>query len=45
MGISITDASGKMKSSDKLLEDLADVIASIEDPAMKSAVAVKLLLT
>lgn len=43
LGISITDASGQIKTSDKLLEDLADVIAGIEDPAMRSAVAMKVL--
>jgi hypothetical protein len=42
LGISLTDASGKAKTSDALLMDVADTIAGIEEPAKRAAVAAKL---
>ena len=43
LGISVTDASGKTKSSADLFRELATVIAGIEDPQRKAAVAAELL--
>jgi hypothetical protein len=43
LGIAITDAGGKAKTSDALLLEFADVIASIEEPAKRAAAASKLL--
>jgi hypothetical protein len=43
LGIAITDAGGKAKTSDALLLEFADVIASIEDPAKRVAAASKVL--
>jgi|GEM_PF-1602620 len=42
LGISLTDASGKAKTTDALLMDVADTIAGIEVPARRAAVAAKL---
>jgi len=42
LGISLTDASGRAKTSDALLMDVADTIAAIEEPAKRAAVAAKL---
>jgi hypothetical protein len=43
LGIAINDAGGKAKTSDALLLEFADVIASIEEPAKRAAAASKLL--
>ncbi|WP_291015017.1 hypothetical protein [Hydrogenophaga sp.] len=43
LGIEIADAGGKAKTNDQLLFDLADVLAGMEDPAQRAAVAAKLL--
>jgi hypothetical protein len=43
LGIAITDAGGKAKTSDALLLEFADVIASIEEPAKRVAAASKVL--
>lgn len=40
LGVSVTDASGKMKSVDKMLEEVADRFAQFEDGAAKTALAV-----
>lgn len=43
LGISVTDASGKTKSSSALFREVADVIAGMEDPQRKAAAAAELL--
>jgi hypothetical protein len=42
IGVSLTDAAGKAKTSEALFSDVADVIVSIEDPAKRAAVAAKI---
>lgn len=42
LGIDLTDASGRAKTSDQLFREVADRIAGIEDPARKAAVATQL---
>jgi phage-related protein len=42
LGIAVTDASGAMRSSEDVLKDAADALASMEDGAEKTALAVKL---
>jgi len=41
-GISVNDASGKLKSSDALFAESADIIAGISDPARQAAAATAL---
>lgn len=43
LGISVTDAAGMLKSSDVLLGEIADAFNSLEDPAMRSALAFQLM--
>lgn len=40
IGVSVKDASGKMKSADKMLEEVADRFAQFEDGAAKTALAI-----
>lgn len=42
LGISVTDAEGKLKNNDVLLRELADKFASFEDGAQKTALAVNI---
>lgn len=42
LGISVQDASGKMRSGEEVLLDLADVFQSLPDGVEKSAIAMKL---
>jgi hypothetical protein len=42
LGISVTNSSGQLKSSDQILKEVADRFARIEDGAGKTALAVKL---
>lgn len=39
LGINVTDASGKMKDSQALFNEVADKIASVENPARRAAIA------
>ena len=41
MGISVTDASGKLKKSDQVLMEMSDTFAQMEDGPTKSALAIK----
>lgn len=41
LGISLKDAGGRAKTSDMLFSEVADVLASIEDPARRAAIAAK----
>src|SRR5882762_7940607 len=43
VGVNIRDASGKLKSGDQLMRDLADGLEKVDDPAKKVAVATQLL--
>lgn len=42
LGISVTDTSGKMKSSQAVMHEVADAIQNIEDPAQKTKIAMDL---
>lgn len=42
MGIEVRDASGKLRESDAVMMDVADVFAGLEDGVLKTALAVKL---
>lgn len=42
LGISVTDASGKLKGTDKVMGEVADQFKGMSDGAQKSALAVKL---
>lgn len=42
LGISTTDASGKMKSSQAVMYEVADALQGIEDPAQKTKIAMDL---
>lgn len=42
MGISVTDANGKMKGTDQILAEVADKFAGYEDGAAKSALATRI---
>lgn len=42
LGVKVTDASGKLKSADVVLEEVADAFAGFEDGAAKTAAAVDL---
>lgn len=42
VGVSILDSAGRAKTSEVLFSDVSDVIAGIEDPAKRAAVAAKL---
>ncbi len=42
-GISLKNANGEMKSSDQLLEDVADAMAKTDDPTKRTAIAMRLL--
>lgn len=41
LGVSIKDAEGKLKSSDTLLQDVADVLNQVEDRTLRTALAVE----
>lgn len=43
LGISVVDTSGRMKSADRILVEMAEAFSNAEDGAGKTAVAVKLL--
>ena len=43
LGISVTDAAGKMRSSEAVLSDFADRLAAMPDGAEKTALAMKVL--
>lgn len=43
LGVSIKDSSGKARPAGDVMQDLADAIASIDDPARQTQVAMKLL--
>lgn len=42
LGISITDASGRMRGADAVMGDIADVFASMENGADKTAIAIRI---
>lgn len=42
LGISVMDASGGLKSSDTLLQDVADVLNKVEDRTLRTALAVEI---
>ena len=42
LGISATDATGKLRSADQIMLDVANKFQSIQDPAQKAALATKL---
>ncbi|WP_048648944.1 hypothetical protein [Nitratireductor soli] len=42
LGISVTDANGQLRSADTVIGELADVFASMEDGADKTAIAIRI---